>query len=163
MLIYNPSAWAVAKRRTRHRQGLLDLPCPAGPNGRYIPYVCVFYGIRKFAKNKTAAKELAQHLMEREQVSESHCLRGLQPAATGKHVELQDLGGGRTAKSTVYNYPIRVAQLNRAWQPILRRRISRCRSFNRAIIPSMWARLLDGQPINQVIAWAKDELQGFIR
>ena len=35
--------------------------------------------------------------------------------------------------------------------------------FNRAIIPSMWARLHDGQSIDQVIAWAKDELQGFIR
>jgi hypothetical protein len=35
--------------------------------------------------------------------------------------------------------------------------------FNRATILTMWAKLHSGQSIPQVIAWAKDEVQGFIR
>ena len=67
-LIYNPqSAWAAAKRDApEDREGLLDLPLP----GRYIPFVYVFYGIWGFAKTKSAAKELVQHLLERDQLEE---------------------------------------------------------------------------------------------
>jgi hypothetical protein len=35
--------------------------------------------------------------------------------------------------------------------------------FNRATIPTMWAKLHSGQSIPQVIAWAKDEVHGFMR
>jgi hypothetical protein len=35
--------------------------------------------------------------------------------------------------------------------------------FNRATILTMWAKLHSGQSVPQVIAWAKDEVQGFIR
>ena len=67
-------------------------------------------------------------------------------------------------KGTVYNYPIRPwhnAKPRLAAYPAPPE--TAVQVFNRAIIPSMWARLHDGQSIDQVIAWAKDELQGFIR
>src|SRR5439155_25706918 len=35
--------------------------------------------------------------------------------------------------------------------------------YNRATIPTMWAKLHSGQSIPQVIAWAKQEVEGFIR
>jgi hypothetical protein len=35
--------------------------------------------------------------------------------------------------------------------------------WNRYLLPGMVGRLLSGQAIKQSIAWAKDELQGFIR
>jgi L-amino acid N-acyltransferase YncA len=35
--------------------------------------------------------------------------------------------------------------------------------YNRAIHNQMLARLKDGQTIPQVIAWAQDELEGFLR
>ena len=35
--------------------------------------------------------------------------------------------------------------------------------YNRAIHNQMLARIKEGQSIKQVIAWAKDELDGFIR
>jgi len=34
--------------------------------------------------------------------------------------------------------------------------------WNRAVIPGMVARLLSGSTIEQSIAWAKDELEGFL-
>ena len=166
-LIYNPqSAWAVAKRDAPDiAKDCWTFPCPAGPNGRYIPYVYVFYGIWKFAKNKTAAKELAQHLMEREQVEHRAIASegfNLPPQVSMSNFKIWE--EVEPPKGTVYNYPIR------AWhnsKPSLAAYPAppdiAVQIFNRAIIPSMWARLLDGQPINQVIAWAKDELQGFIR
>ena len=166
-LIYNPqSAWAVAKRDAPDiAKDCWTFPCPAGPNGRYIPYVYVFYGIWKFAKNKTAAKELAQHLMEREQVEQRAIASegfNLPPQVSMSNFKIWE--EVEPPKGTVYNYPIR------AWhnsKPSLAAYPAppdiAVQIFNRAIIPSMWARLLDGQPINQVIAWAKDELQGFIR
>jgi hypothetical protein len=35
--------------------------------------------------------------------------------------------------------------------------------YNRGTIPTMLAKLQGGQSIPQVIAWAKDELEGFSR
>jgi hypothetical protein len=35
--------------------------------------------------------------------------------------------------------------------------------WNRGIPPAMVTRLMSGQTIKQTIAWAKEELQGFIR
>ena len=35
--------------------------------------------------------------------------------------------------------------------------------WNRYIYPGMVARLMSGQTIKQSIAWAKDELEGFLR
>jgi hypothetical protein len=34
---------------------------------------------------------------------------------------------------------------------------------NRGTIPTMWAKLHSGQSVSQVIAWATDEVEGFIR
>jgi hypothetical protein len=34
---------------------------------------------------------------------------------------------------------------------------------NRAVISAMWARLHDGQTVPEVIAWAKEEIEGFVR
>ena len=166
-LIYNPqSAWAVAKRDAPDiAKDCWTFPCPAGPNGRYIPFVYVFYGIWKFAKNKSAAKELVQYLLEREQVEERAIASegfNLPPQVSMSDFKIWE--EVEPPKGTVYNYPIRPwhnAKPSLAAYPAPPD--IAVQIFNRAIIPSMWARLHDGQPIPQVIAWAKDELQGFIR
>jgi hypothetical protein len=35
--------------------------------------------------------------------------------------------------------------------------------YQRGVYPAMLARLQSGQSIPQVIAWAKDEVEGFVR
>ena len=35
--------------------------------------------------------------------------------------------------------------------------------FNRAVIPTMWAKLHSGQTIKQALDWASHELEGFVR
>ena len=166
-LIYNPqSAWAVAKRDAPDiAKDCWTFPCPAGPNGRYIPFVYVFYGIWKFAKNKSAAKELVRHLLEREQVEERAIASegfNLPPQVSMSDFKVWE--EVEPPKGTVYNYPIRpVAQ--REAEPC---RLSRAAGYRGADLQSRdhpvdVGRLHDGQPIPQVIAWAKHELEGFIR
>jgi ABC-type glycerol-3-phosphate transport system substrate-binding protein len=71
-LIFNPpSAWAVAKRdNPAVAADCWTFPNPAGPKGRFVPYLPYFWGIWSFAKNKSAAKELLAYLCEREQVQQ---------------------------------------------------------------------------------------------
>ena len=59
-LIFNPpSAWAVAKRDAPQvAADCWTFPSPAGPKGRFVPYLPYFWGVWNFSRNKTAAKEL---------------------------------------------------------------------------------------------------------
>lgn len=43
-------------------------PPPAGPHGRFVGTVTWFWGIWSFSRNQSAAKELIEYLMQREQV-----------------------------------------------------------------------------------------------
>ena len=43
-------------------------PMPRGPRGRFVGHLPFFYGIWKFAKNKSAAKELLFFLSQKESV-----------------------------------------------------------------------------------------------
>ena len=67
-------------------------------------------------------------------------------------------------KGTVYNYPIRPWHDSKASltgypaPPEMA-----VQMFNRAVIPTMWAKLHSGQTIKQAIDWASHELEGFVR
>ncbi|HEX3400333.1 MAG TPA: ABC transporter substrate-binding protein, partial [Acetobacteraceae bacterium] len=65
---------------------------------------------------------------------------------------------------TVYNYPIRpfhkaVAHIAALPAPP---EIA-VQIYNRGTMPTMLAKLKSGQSIDQVVAWASDELEGFTR
>src|SRR6202023_3513151 len=66
-LIMNPpSAWAVAKRDAPQvAERCWTHGMPAGPKGRYAPFVPYFWGTWNFSKNKPAAKSLLVHLSQR--------------------------------------------------------------------------------------------------
>jgi ABC-type glycerol-3-phosphate transport system substrate-binding protein len=166
-LIYNPpSAWAVAKRDAPDvAKDCWTFPCPAGAFGRLIPYVYVFYGIWKFSPNKSAAKDLLGHLMEREQIEvRATASEGfnLPPQLSMSDFKVWD--EVEPPKGTVYNYPIRPWHGSKPSlsgfpaPPEIAVQV-----FNRAIIPTMWAKLYSGQTIKQAMDWAADEIEGFIR
>ena len=100
-LIWNPpSAWAVAKRDAPQvAADCWTFSAPKGPKGRFVPYSQSFWGIWQFAQNKTAAKELIEYLMQREQV-EPRCDSGgrLRHPAVRRHAGLQGLGRRRAAE-----------------------------------------------------------------
>ena len=166
-LICNPpSAWAVAKRDApKVAADCWTFAAPAGPKGRFVPTLSYFWGVFKFSQNKTAAKELIEYLMQPEQVEE-RCVAssgydippyaGLLDFKVWEEVE--------PPKGTVYNYPMR------PWhnaQPSLTAAEASpdvaVQIYNRAIHNQMMARLKQGQKISQVISWAEDEIEGFMR
>jgi len=68
-LIWNPpSAWAVAKRDAPEvAADCWTFPTPAGPKGRFMPYVPFYWGVWSFSQNKKAGKDFIEWLSEREQ------------------------------------------------------------------------------------------------
>ena len=73
-LIWNPpSAWAVAKRDApKVAEDCWSFPAPRGPKGRFTPAGPWFWGLWSFAQNKSAAKELVAHLLDRPRTAASH-------------------------------------------------------------------------------------------
>ena len=65
-LIMNPpSAWAVAKRDApKIAEQLWTHGMPAGPKGRFAPFIPQYWAIWSFSKNKAAAKSLLAHLSQ---------------------------------------------------------------------------------------------------
>jgi ABC-type glycerol-3-phosphate transport system substrate-binding protein len=166
-LIWNPpSAWAVAKRDTPQvAADCWSFSAPSGPEGRFLPYLPYFWGVWSFSKNKTAAKELIAALLQREPV-EQRCTEviGYDVPPFNSMLDFKIWEEVEPPKGTVYNYPLRpfhnakphIAALPAP--PEIAVQI-----YNRGTMPTMLANLKSGQSIDQVIAWAADELEGFAR
>lgn len=166
-LIFNPpSAWAVAKRDAPQvAADCWTFSSPAGSKGRFVPYLPYFWGVWSFSRNKTAAKELIEYLMQRPLVEERCTVvegYDIPPFPTMLNFKVWAEAG--PPKGTVYNYPIR--PVHHARPHIAASEASpevAVQIYNRGIMPTMLAKLKSGQSIDQVIAWAQNELEGFIR
>jgi hypothetical protein len=67
-------------------------------------------------------------------------------------------------KGTVFNYPVRPShhgEPNPSGFPAPPE--IAVQMYHRGLHPTMLAKLQSGQSVKQVIAWAKDELEGFVR
>jgi ABC-type glycerol-3-phosphate transport system substrate-binding protein len=166
-LIWNPpSAWAVAKRDAPQvAADCWTFPNPKGPMGRLVPHRPYFWGIWKFARNKSAAKELIEYLSQREQVEQ------LAVAASGYDIppfqsmtDLSVWSDVEPPKGTIYNYPARPWHDSEYYVPgsSAPPEIA-VQIWNRYLVPGMVGRLLTGQSIKQALAWGKEELEGFVR
>lgn len=166
-LIWNPlSAWAVARRDAPDvAKDCWTFPACAGPKGRFTPYAQQFWTIWSFSQNKSAAKELIEFLMQRENV-DVRCTEvlGYDLPPFDSMLDFKIWADAEPPKGTAYNYPIRASQhavphiAAQPAPPDIAVQI-----YNRGTMPTMFAKLLSGQKIPEVIAWAKDELEGFAR
>ena len=124
-----------------------------------------FWGIWKFAKNKSAAKDLIMFLSQREQVEQLAApVAGYDIPPYQSMSDLKVWAEVEPPKGTIYNYPIRPWHDAEYYIPgsSAPPEIA-VQIWNRYLLPGMVGRLLGGQSIKQSIAWAKDELEGFIR
>ncbi|HVY15175.1 MAG TPA: extracellular solute-binding protein [Rhodopila sp.] len=166
-MIWNPpSAWAVAKRDNPSiAEDLWTFPNPRGPKGRFVPMRPYFFGMWSFAQNKSAGMDILRYLGEREQ------METLTSAVFGydipPYLSMSDFkiwAEVEPPKGTVYNYPIRPWHdaeyyvTGSSGPPEIG-----VQAWNRGLIPTMVSKLVAGQSIEQSIAWAKDELEGFMR
>ena len=168
-LIFNPpSAWAVAKRDAPQiAADCWTFPAPAGPAGRFVPHLPYFWGIWKFGQNKSAAKDLIAYLMRARRRSRQRCNAvigyDLPPFASMLDFkvweEVEPPKGTRVQLSDAA-VPERQAAHRRLRR---RRRKSRCRSTTAAPCRRCSRSCRAGQSIKDVIAWAQDELEGFLR
>jgi ABC-type glycerol-3-phosphate transport system substrate-binding protein len=166
-MIWNPpSAWAVAKRDAPQvAADCWSFSAPSGPEGRFLPYLPYFWGVWSFSKNKTASKELIEALLQREPV-ERRCTEvvGYDVPPFGTMLDFKIWQDVDPPKGTVYNYPIR--PFHKATPHIAAMPAPpeiAVQIYNRGTMPTMLAKLKSGQSIDQVIAWASDELEGFTR
>jgi ABC-type glycerol-3-phosphate transport system substrate-binding protein len=166
-LIWNPpSAWAVAKRDApKVAEDCWSFSAPSGPEGRFLPYLPYFWGVWSFSKNKTAAKELIEALLQREPVQE-RCTEviGYDVPPFNSMLDFKVWEDVEPPKGTVYNYPLRTfhhAKPHIAALPAPPE--IAVQIYNRGTMPTMLAKLKSGQSVDDVIAWASDELEGFAR
>ena len=166
-LIFNPpSAWAVAKRdNIEVASDCWTFPAPSGPKGRFIPTQTYFWGTYNFSKNKTASKELIEHLMQRENIeARDIASEGYDLPPYAKLTDFKVWEEVGPPKGTVFNYPIRAAS---GQKPSLTASEAApeiaVQIYNRGVHNQMFAKLRDGQTIEQVITWTADELEGFSR
>ena len=166
-LIWNPpSAWAVAKRDAPQvAADCWSFSAPAGPAGRFLPYLPYFWGVWSFSKNKAAAKDLIEALLQRDPVQQ-RCdeVIGYDVPPFTSMLDFKVWEDVEPPKGTVYNYPLRPFHNAKPHITALpappEMAVQIC---NRGTMPTMLAKLKSGQSIDQVIAWANDELEGFAR
>jgi len=166
-MIFNPpSAWAVAKRDAPTiAADCWTFPNPAGPKGRFIPYLGWFWGVWKFSKQKQAAKELIEYLMQRDVV------QAREPATVGYDLPPQNSmmdfkvwSEVEPPVGTVYNYPLRPwhdAKFSIAYAPAPAD--IAVQMYNAGVGSTMLAKLKSGSSIKDVISWAENQVQGFVQ
>lgn len=166
-LIWNPpSPWAIARRDAPQiAQDIWAFPAPSGPKGRFMPTYTNFWGVWNFSRNQTAAKELIEFLMQRDNV-EARCSAVLgydiPPFPSMRDFSIWEEAG--PPKGAVYNYPVRPhhdAKPHIAGVPAPPE--VAVQIYNRGTMPTMLAKLASGQTVPQVINWATSELEGFLR
>lgn len=164
--IYNPpSAWAVAVRDAPAvAADTWHFPTPTGPKGRFVPHSMNFWGIWQFAKNKSAAKDLIEFLMQPDNVdARSTSVMGydLPPFAKMAESKVWDKIG--PPEGSLFNYPVRKqhnAVPHLAHMPAPPE--IAVQIYNRGTLPTMFAKMKAGESIDQVITWGNRELEGFL-
>src|SRR5262249_23986298 len=152
-LIMNPpSAWAVAKRDAPQvAEQLWTHGMPAGPKGRFLPFLPTFWPICNFSKNKAAAKSLLVHLSQRSSAekmveeSEGYDLPSFQKLTDFKTWDEQS-----PPKGTLHHYPERynhhiLAVAAAPAPPKIAVQI-----YSQGTMTQMIARYSTGEPLNKV-------------
>jgi ABC-type glycerol-3-phosphate transport system substrate-binding protein len=165
-LIMNPpGAWAVAVRDApKIAEQLWTFPSPKGPKGRFDATNFGFWGIWKFSANAPAAKSLLAHLSTRSSVEKlvagSH---GVDIPPFEKLRNFKTCEDEGPPKGTLYNYPPRgdVTALLAGYPAPAR---IGTQMFAQGTICKMVAQCTQsGKSIDQAIAFAEAELEGFMR
>jgi len=165
-LIMNPpSAWAVAKRDAPE----VAAQCwthgfAAGPKGRFAPYFPYFWSVWNFSKNKEAAKSLLTFLSERSSIERlvdaSH---GYDLPAYDKLTTLKIWAEMEPPKGTLYHYPnpYNHQTLSVAGAPAPPKIAEQI--YNQATLTKMCLRYAQGEKMENTLAWAEGECEGFMR
>ncbi len=165
-LIMNPpSAWAVAKRDAPQvAEQCWTHGMPSGPKGRYAPFIPYFWGIWSFGKNKSAAKSLLVHLSQPSAVEKMvEASGGYDLPAFEKLTTFKIWTEEGPPKGTLYHYPNPHNHqiLSVAAQPAPPK--IAVQIYTQAILTKMVVRFMQGEALENTLAWAESEVEGFMR
>ena len=163
-LIMNPpSAWAVAKRDAPQiAEQLWTHGMPAGPKGRFAPFLPYFWGIWNFSKNKPAAKSLLAQLSQPPAVEKMVAASaGYDLPAFAELTDFKTWAEEGPPKGTLYHYP------NPHNHQILS--IAAAPAPPKIAAPDLHpgepdedggAVRTQGEPMEKTLAWAESEIEG---
>ncbi len=162
-LIFNPpSAWAVAKRDAPQvASNCWTVPMPAGPEGRFAPYLPYFWGIWNFGRNKGAAKNLLEWLSQREQ-AERMCNASngydIPPFPSMSDFKVWETEGPPVG--TVYNYPQKPHHNSRTSIAMAPAPAAMAvQAYNQGLNTKLIARIAQGgESVDQALGWVEREL-----
>lgn len=160
-----PSAWAVAVRDAPQvAEQCWHHGMPAGPKGRFGPFLPFFWGTWSFGKNKSAAKSLLTYLSQPAAIEKMVAAsQGFDIPAFANLTTLPTWAEEGPPKGTLYHYPNRhehqiVSIAGAPAPPKIAVQI-----YVQGIMTKMTVRHLQGEPMEKTLAWAETEVEGFLR
>jgi ABC-type glycerol-3-phosphate transport system substrate-binding protein len=165
MIMNPPSAWAVAKRDApKVAEQCWTHGFPAGPKGRYAPFVPFFWGIWNFSKNQPAAKSLLMHLSQPSSIEKMVVASGgYDLPSFEKLTTLKVWAEAEPPKGTLFHYPnpYNHQVLSVAGAPAPHKIAEQ---INTASLQCQMAvRYFNGEAMEKTLAWAAGELEGLKR
>src|SRR6201987_4637771 len=165
-LIMNPpSAWAVAKRDAPQiAEQCWTHGFPSGPKGRFAPYLPYFLAVWNFSKSKEAAKSLITHLSQPASVERLVAASGgYDLPAYEKLTTLKTWAEEGPPKGTLYHYPnpYNHQTLSIAAAPAPPKVAQQI--YVQATLTKMCLRYYQGEKMENTLAWAEGECEGFMR
>ncbi|MGA2125441.1 MAG: extracellular solute-binding protein [Xanthobacteraceae bacterium] len=165
-LIMNPpSAWAVAKRDAPQvSEQCWTHGMPAGPKGRFGPFLPFFWGIWAFSKNKPAAKSLLTFLSQRDAAERLVAASGgYDLPSFASFSQFKTWAEQGPPKGTLYHYPDphkhQILSIAAAPAPP---KIA-VQIYTQAVMTKMTVRHMQGEPMEKTLAWAEGEVEGYMR
>ncbi|MGJ4900168.1 ABC transporter substrate-binding protein [Bradyrhizobium sp. HKCCYLS2058] len=165
MIMNPPSAWAVAKRDAPQvAEQCWTHGFPAGPKGRFAPFLPYFWGIWAFSKNKEAAKSLIVHLSKPSSIEKMVVASGgYDLPAYEKLTTLKVWAEAAPPKGTLFHYPnpYNHQTLSIAASPAPPKIAQQI--YAQATMTKMCLRYAQGEKMESTLAWAEGECEGFMR
>jgi ABC-type glycerol-3-phosphate transport system substrate-binding protein len=165
-LIMNPpSSWAVAKRDAPQvAEQCWTHGMPAGPKGRFSPFLPFQWGLWNFSKNKPAAKSLLVHLSQPANIERLvEASGGYDLPAFANLTTLKVWAEQGPPKGTLYHYPNphNHQTLSIAAAPAPPKIAQQI--YAQGIMTKMIVRHMQGETMEKTLAWAESEVEGFMR
>ena len=165
MIMNPPSAWAVAKRDAPQvAEQCWTHGFPAGPKGRFAPYLPYFLTVWNFSKNKAAAKSLITHLSQPTSVEKLVAASGgYDLPAFEKLTSFKTWAEEGPPKGTLFHYPdpYKHQTLSIAASPAPPKVAQQI--YVQATLTKMCLRFAQGEKMENTLAWAEGECEGFMR
>jgi ABC-type glycerol-3-phosphate transport system substrate-binding protein len=165
MIMNPPSAWAVAKRDAPQvAEQLWTHGFPAGPKGRFGPFLPFFWGVWNFSKNQAAAKSLITFLSQASSAEKMVIASGgYDLPAFANLTTFKVWAEEAPPKGTLYHYPNphNHQTLSIAAAPAPHKIAEQI--YTQAIQTQMVVRYAKGEAMDKTLDWAARELEGFSR